>query len=349
MYSYKFYFALIFFCISAVLKAQNHSYSIHTIAFYNLENLFDTINDPRKFDEYSPIMEVESNRSKIYQKKTSNMAKVISDIGFELTKNSPSIIGVCEIENKDVLIDLISNDFLKDKNYGIIHFDSPDARGIDVALLYKKHIFTPTHSSHHTLKLYDDEQEPIYTRDQLLVSGQLDGDKIHLLVNHWPSRRGGETKSQPRRISAAKLTRHLTDSLQSIDPYAKVIIMGDFNDNPNNKSIKNILNAKKNRNNLKIRHLYNPFYKLYTIGLGTTAYRDAWSLFDQIMISKPLLEKDFSSFQYFKSGIYNKNYLIDNQGRYKGYPLRSFSDNGFNNGYSDHFPVYIHLIKKVSD
>ncbi|MFL1010803.1 endonuclease/exonuclease/phosphatase family protein [Flavisericum labens] len=342
------YSFLVFLYFGMIANAQEKTFKIHTVAFYNLENLFDTINNPQKLDEYSPIMELKTNRQDAYKQKISNMARVIADIGSDVTHNPPSIIGVCEIENKNVLDDLVNDSTLVDKDYGIVHFDAPDARGIDVALLYQKKAFMPINTSNHELKIYDDQsQKRVYTRDQLLVSGTLEGELIHIIVNHWPSRRGGESRSQPKRIAAAKLNKYLMDSLQVIDPYAKIITMGDLNDNPNNKSVTNILKAKNKPKKVGLKGIYNPFIDFYKNGLGTTAYRDNWSLFDQIMLSKPFLKKDFLSFMFYKAGIFNKNYLIHNKGRYKGYPYRSWSNGAFSNGYSDHFPVYVYLIKEV--
>ncbi len=344
---------LVIFTVLCVLQnnyAQNKkTFKVHTIAFYNLENLFDTINDPNKFDEASPIMELRINKSDVYKKKVKNMARVLADIGREVTHNAPAIIGVSEIENREVLEDVVNDSSLIAFDYGIIHYHSPDARGIDVALLYQKKLFKPTATNSHELTIYDDNSKKrVYTRDQLLVSGQLDGDPIHLVVNHWPSRSGGEARSRPKRVAAAKLTKRIVDSVQVNDPYAKIFVMGDFNDDPTNASFKDVLKTEKNKDRVKLKGLYNPYENIFKDGLGTTAYRDAWSLFDQILITKPLLEKDYASFRFYKAGIYNKNYLINKKGRYKGYPKRSFADGGFTDGYSDHFPVYVYVIKEVS-
>lgn len=337
---------LLFFFGNTQEKKQ---FKVHTIAFYNLENLFDTINDPNKFDEASPIMEMKGDIQGVYKKKVHNMARVISDIGRDTSKNSPAIIGVSEVENISVLEDLANDPLLLSKDYGIVHFDSPDARGIDVALLYQKKIFTPLYTSNHELKIFDDiTQERVYTRDQLLVSGKLDGEMIHVIVNHWPSRSGGEARSRPKRMAAAKLAKHLVDSLQVKDPYAKIFIMGDLNDDPTNASIKEILKAQENRETVGLKGIYNPYENYFKDGIGSNAYRDAWSLFDQIMLTKPLLEKDYSSYRFYKAGIYNENYLINKRGRWKGYPKRSFADGGFTDGFSDHFPVYVYVIKEVN-
>lgn len=344
----KLVISILFLSLFISTHAQDKKFKIHTLAFYNLENLFDTINDPIKFDDYSPIMELKTNRGEAYRRKITNMARVIAEIGKDVTHNTPAILGVCEVENKDVLEDIVNDSTLLEKNYGIVHYDSPDSRGIDVALLYQKSLFMPISSSAYELKIYDTQtQKQITTRDQLLVSGKLEGDLIHIIVNHWPSRRGGEARSRPKRVAAAQLNKRILDSLQAQDPYAKVIIMGDLNDDPTNPSVKNVLKAKRKRKKVDFKGLYNPFEKFYRDGLGTTAYRDNWSLFDQIIVSKTLLEKDYTSFRYYQAGIFNKNYLITPKGKYKGYPFRSWNDSGFSNGFSDHFPVYIYLIKEV--
>lgn len=347
----SFYFSILFLLLCFSGNSQEKKkYKAHTIAFYNLENLFDTINDPNKYDEASPIMEMKADIGGVYKKKVRNMAKVISDIGYEITNNTPVLLGVSEIENREVLEDVVNDSLLFQKDYGIVHYHSPDARGIDVGLIYQKKYFTPLFTSSHELKIYDDNtRERVYTRDQLLVSGKLEGEMIHIIVNHWPSRSGGEARSKPKRIAAAKLTKRLVDSLQSNDPYAKILIMGDLNDNPNNESIKDILKTERDKDNVAFKGIYNPYENFYKNGLGTTGYRDSWSLFDQILITKPLLDKDYSSFRLYQSNIYNKNYLVEKHGRWKGYPKRSFSDGGFTDGFSDHFPVYVVLIREISE
>jgi hypothetical protein len=270
---------LSFLVMSTLYSQEKKPFKIHTIAFYNLENLFDTINDTTKFDERSPIMEMKSGREEVYVKKVHNMARVVADIGLDVSKNAPAIIGVSEIENRSVLVDLVNDPLLLGKDYGIIHFESPDVRGIDVALLYQKALFSPIQKSSHELKIYDDiTRKRVYTRDQLLVSGKLDGELIHIIVSHWPSRSGGEARSRPKRVAAATLNKHIIDSLQSIDPYAKIFSIGDFNDNPTNASFKDALKTERKRNKVKLKGIYNPYENLFKKdGLGTTGYRDAWS------------------------------------------------------------------------
>ena len=327
---------------------NSKTYKVNTIAFYNLENLFDTENDPITFDDDRTPEGKDHWTKEIYQDKLKNMARVIAEIGADVSGTTPAIIGVGEVENRTVLEDLVNQKPLIKKDYGIIHFNSPDRRGIDVALLYKKKLFTPTSYKAKELLIYDDNDKSkrVFTRDQLIVSGILDGDKINLIVNHWPSRRGGEKRSRSKRIKAAKLNRQIIDSLFSEDPYAKIITMGDFNDDPTSPSIKKYLKAQQKKEGLSIKELYNPMEDIAKKGLGSLAYRDNWNLFDQIIISTELTKKEFSSYRFYKAGIYNKTYLVNAHGRYKGYPYRSYAEGRYTGGYSDHFPVYIYLIKE---
>ncbi|RZJ35168.1 MAG: endonuclease/exonuclease/phosphatase family protein [Flavobacterium sp.] len=345
-------------------KSQEKKYIVHTVAFWNLENLFDTINNPNNDEEWLP-MGLQRWTSKKYHKKLENLSRVMAEIGTGENPNSPTLIGASEIENRGVLEDLVKQPKLLGKDYGIVHYDSPDKRGIDVGLLYQKKHFKPTSTSNIPLMIYRDEKADkktkekeeltddqieadkasrrIYTRDQLLVTGLLDGEEINILVCHWPSRSGGEKKSAPYRNAAADLTRHIVDSLQRIKPDAKVIILGDLNDGSFNQSVKVHVGAKAKKSQLVTGDIYNPFEEMANKGMGTIAYRDAWDIFDIIMITQPFTQPDYSTFRYWKAGIYNPAYLITTTGQYKGYPLRhSMTEVGF----SDHFPVYIYLIKE---
>ncbi len=356
-------FCLAFFILSINIFGQAKKYRIHTVAFYNFENLFDTINDPATFDEdWTPAGSQHWTYEK-YQKKLNNLSRVLSEIGSSENPDSPTFIGGCEIENRGVLEDVIQQPKLVDKEYGIIHFDSPDKRGIDVALLYRKRYFQPTTYTNIPLYVYQKETKAkidsdektddvlevssknkrVYTRDQLLVTGFLEGEEIHLIINHWPSRSGGEQRSSPFRETAGKLNRKIMDSLQQINPNAKIITMGDLNDGPYNTSVKIALGAKAKKAEAPQFGIYNPFEEMAKKGMGTIAHRDAWDIFDQIMVSETLLKTDYSSWQYWKAGIYNKPFLVQTSGQFKGYPLRhSATEIGF----SDHFPVYIYLIKE---
>jgi hypothetical protein len=324
------------------------TYKIRTLAFYNLENLFDTINDITKNDEASPMMELKGNKSKVYWDKIDKLASVISQIGEEKTKTSPAIIGVSEIENVSVLEDLVKSVHIKKKNYGIIHYESPDKRGIDVALLYQKRYFKPIFHQSFNPNIYRNNRK-VYTRDQLLVSGYLDDELIHLIVNHWPSRSGGEMKSRPLREKAAYQNTKIIEQVREKDPNAKIIVMGDFNDDPINASFKKVLKAKGKKKNVGKNDIYNPYEDLFKKGFNTLGYRDNINLFDQILITSPLLDsgdKDFSTYKMFKAMVFNKRFLTNKRGRYKGYPFRSFSFGSYTGGYSDHYPVYMYLIKE---
>lgn len=327
--------------------AQAKLFKVHTVAFYNLENLFDTIKDPNiNDDEYLPSR---GWTSKKYRKKLQNLDRVIPEIGVnEQQPNAPTIIGVCEVENRGVLEDLVKMPGIAKHDYGIVHFDSPDGRGIDVGFLYQKKHFTPTSYSNIPLRVkrIDDPERWLRSRDQLLVSGYLDGEEMHFIINHWPSRSGGEKRSSPYREAAGALNKRIIDSLQQINPNAKVMTMGDLNDGPYNKSVKKELGAQRRKEDTKPQGMFNPFEEMSKRGEGTLAYRDSWDLFDQIIISGAFLDtndKDYSTYKYWKSGIHKKQYLIQQEGQYKGYPLRNTNAEP---GFSDHFPVYIYLIKE---
>ena len=329
-----------------ILNAQK-SYIVQTVAFYNLENLFDTINNPEKMDELSPMMEIKSNRKEIYLDKLSKLAHVLCDIGKEQNKLPPTIIGIAEVENKKVLEDLIATSPLSDYPYGIIHYDSPDQRGIDTALLYNKDIFKPIYSEAIPANLYNDNVK-IHTRDILLVSGFLMNEKIHVLVNHWPSRRGGVKKSSILRERVAQKNLDIIAKIRKEEPNAKIIGMGDFNDNPNDKSFKKVLNTKASKNKLKPGNLYNPFEKMFKEGFNTLTYKSDLFLFDQIFFSDNFitLNKDYQQFKFYKAGIFNPSYMTLQKGQYKGSPKRSFSGSIYLGGYSDHYPVYCYLLKE---
>jgi exonuclease III len=175
----------------------------------------------------------------------------------------------------------------------------------------------------------------------------LDNEKIYFLVNHWPSRSGGEARSRPYRLEAAKLNKRIIDSVRRQDINAKIISMGDFNDDPVDPSFKKILNVQKSYKNLDSLSLYGPMEKLYRKGKGSLAYRDKWNLFDQLYMTSTLLDKEKHTYSYWKAGIFTPSYLMDPKGKYKGYPLRTYAGGSYIGGYSDHFPVYLHLIKKA--
>lgn len=328
-----------FICFSLTTKAQSKA-KVSVIAFYNLENLFDTIDDPAKNDAEFLPSGANSWTSERYLSKLANMSKVISQVGDEYINGGPTLIGVSEIENAGVLHDLINTPALASSGYDIVHFDSPDRRGVDVGLLYRKNDFSVINAT--STRLYMPGDSGFRTRDQLCVTGLLDGETISVIVNHWPSRGNAE----PYRIAAARLSRHLADSLFAINPDAKIFIQGDLNDDPVDKSVFKELGAVGRESKVEKKGLFNPMWKLFKDGIGSLAYRDSWNLFDQIIVSEPLVRKPPTGWYLYKTRIFNKPFLITKEGQYKGYPFRTFSNGAFVNGYSDHLPVYLVLVKE---
>ncbi len=344
----KVLYLCFFFILTLGFTQDKKTFKIRTVAFYNVENLFDTINDTLIFDnERTPEGGYKWSKER-YGTKIGHISKVLSEIGVEKVSTSPDIIGLCEVENKTVIQDLIAHKYLTDKDYGIIHFDSPDERGIDVALLYKKEAFLPTSFRSHRLLLFDTEGYRDYSRDQLIVGGLLDGEQFYFMVNHWPSRSGGEARSRPYRIKAAQLNKKIIDSVRYLDPDAKIISMGDFNDDPIDESFKKVLKTTGKRSTVDSTRLFNPMEKKFKKGSGTLAYRDKWNLFDQFFFTPNLLHKAKSKYVFWKAGIYNPEYLKTQTGKYKGYPFRTYVGTSYQGGYADHFPIYLYLIKKTS-
>jgi len=335
---------LVLCCISIYSWSQKEYY-VKTVAFYNVENLFDTINDPLTFDDERTPQGSFSWTKERYEKKVGNIAKVISQIGLEETNMLPDIIGLCEVENAKVVQDLVNHPLLQKSDYGMVHMDSPDERGIDVALLYKKASFLPTSFSSVRLLLLDEDGLRDYTRDQLVVNGIWDGEEINFIVNHWPSRSGGESKSRPNRIKAARLNQRIIDSIRRLDVNAKIISMGDLNDDPVDASLKKVLKSQGKRQKLDSTQLYNPMEKLFKRGVGSLAYRDKWYLFDQFVLSSNLV-LDKGGYFFWKAGVFNPSWLQNTSGKYKGYPFRTYVGTTYLGGYADHFPIYLYLVKE---
>lgn len=285
---------------------------------------------------------------KRYGLKLDNLAQVFTDIGVNYTKTAPVIIGMAEIENRQVLQDLVNHPKLKPFKYGISHFNSFDARGVDVALIYQSKRFKVVREARYQVDLFNDEGYRDYTRDILLVSGDLDGERMHFIVNHWPSRRGGEARSEPRRIKAAEKMREIIDEILKDEPNAKIICMGDFNDDPTNKSIR-LIGTTKNKHAVKKGQFYNPMEVMYDKGMGTLGFADALNLFDQMLISEGLVNAPKNTYHYLRSEIFSPPYLINQEGPFKGYPFRSFSGDNFTGGYSDHYPVFTIIAREINE
>ncbi len=341
---------LAFSCLPELIFAQpGKEYKVASIGFYNLENLFDTIDSPTTNDvDFLPQGRLYWNTQK-YVSKQANMSKVISQLATELTPDGLALLGVAEIECRKVLEDLVAQPDLKDRHYQIVHYDSPDERGIDCGLLYQAKYFQVLGSRAVPVMLKDPKTGAVdFTRDILYVAGLFDGEPLHVMVGHWPSRRGGEAGSAWMRAAAAGVCKHLADSIQTADPNAKIVIMGDLNDDPDNKSLTQVLKARRSADTLKERELYNPMYDLYKNGNGTLAYKDSWDLFDQMIVSKGLVNKAVGGWQLYNAHVFRQPWLLQTEGAFRGYPFRTFVGDIFINGYSDHLPVYTFFLKKKS-
>lgn len=319
------------------------------VAFYNLENLFDTINNNGKYDlEFSPQGSRKWDGRK-YKSKLKRLAYSISQMTTKTTPEGPAVIGVSEIENITVLNDLVKTGDLAQRGLKVIHHDSPDVRGVDVGLLYNPKFFRPLKVTNH--RLYLKERPNFKTRDQMCVVGLL-GDKIKgyariaVIVNHWPSRRGGEKESSWLREAAAQLTRSICDSLYKVDPRMGVIVMGDLNDDPFNKSVSETLGAVRNIGDTPDAGFYNPFWEKLDKGIGSYIYRGGWNLFDQIIVNKNLVD-GACGVKFWAAEVLNKQFLLQQDGQYKGYPLRTFSGGAWTDGYSDHLPTEIFLVQEI--
>lgn len=397
----KKYLSLFLLAIVTFCFAQNKPVQVKraTVAFLNVENLWDTIpsadyidgtlpiNNPAfhrsvpidslKFlpvteeykgqwsddlligkkviryqnlaDDFTP-KSAKNYNSKVYQTKLANESKVISELGYQYTKTLPAIVGLIEVENRQVIQDLIKQPALNKVEWGIVHYNSYDARGIDVAVIYQKKRFTVTDSYKKEVVNYNDEGRRSYTRDVLVVKGLLDGEKIAVFMNHWPSRSGGEAASAPRRNAAAAVLKAEMDKIRAEEPDRLLFAMGDFNDDPVNASLTKYLGAVGDKKELsEERPYYNLMYKMFKSGVASLGYRDAPNLFDQIIVSKNALSDTLQkNYSVYKAEVFAPSYLITPDGQYKGYPFRSWAGDTFTGGYSDHFPSLVVLQKEFT-
>lgn len=329
--------------LSFGMSAQNKGTQMAGIAFYNLENLFDTIpNNPENRDEeFTPGGQRQWDGRK-YWSKIHNLAYAISQFTTPTTPYGPAIIGVSEIENISVLQDLVAQPEIAKWNLQICHHDSPDARGVDVGMLYNPRYFKVENVTNHRLTAV-----PFRTRDQMCVVGSLLGQRIAVIVNHWPSRLGGQTKSEPNRMAAAALSKEIADSLWQRDPSIGVIIMGDLNDDPMDRSCAVTLGAAKKPAGVGPHAFYNPWWSKLDNGIGTLAYKSQWNLFDQIIISGNLVNVPDTQWKFYEAKVLNFDFLKDNEGNRQGYPKRSFTAGSYIGGYSDHFPTEIFLHRYI--
>ncbi|MBC8173913.1 MAG: hypothetical protein H7X71_08410 [Chitinophagales bacterium] len=340
----KFIQAIILYILCASYpscSAQNNAASVG-VMFYNLENLYDVINDPNKDDEiFLPSAPRNWDELK-YQKKLENLSKVIATGADHM----PALVGLCEVENENVLKDLVATENLKAGNYGYIHFDSPDERGIDVALLYNKNIFTP--KKYHPIYVDLTGDSIDYTRDILFVYGEIkiNGKKepLNIFVNHWPSRVEGEEVSAPKRAIAAQTLKHVVDTLNAELTDANIIIMGDFNDTPYDKSIVQVLPVQEFASAYSDECLVNLMSEKQKSGEGSYNFKGNWQTLDQLIVSESLLDGKRSDVDAKTIQFVRKSWMMFSHEKYGESPDRTFSGNKYIGGYSDHLPVYMELI-----
>jgi predicted extracellular nuclease len=308
--------------------------SLYTIAFYNLENLFDTKDDPNTLDDDFTPNGFKKWSMKRYKSKLNKLAKTISEIGKEISKNPPVLLGIAEVENEPVIQDLLNTESLRDIDYGYVHYDSPDERGIDTALIYHKANFEVLHSEPIALMLFEKDGRRDTTRDILYVKGKLNKEEIHVFVNHWPSRRDGDQQTSIKRVKAAETIKSFMSKIETTEANPNYIVMGDFNDGPDDESIKSLMASD---------HLYNPMEKLITPERGSANYKQTWMLFDQIMVSHSFLNYEKGTHSFAHANIFDESFLREFKGKFKGNPYRTYAGRKYIGGYSDHFPVYIQL------
>ncbi len=321
----------------------------YKVVFYNIENFFDTINDPEvRDDEFTPEGPKHWNAAK-YEKKLANIERVLFDIAA-IDKNYPVVIGFSEVENRLVLEDIIATEKLAPANYRISHYDSPEARGVDVAFLYRPDVFKLEGSE--AIRTQIPSLPNFRTRDISTMWGTIDEEPFFFMVAHWPSRLGGQAASEFKRIAVGEQMRRIADSVLQVNPRTKIVAMGDFNDDPMDPSIAEGLGAKAKIKELEVGDFYNPFYAMLRAGHGTLAYQDAWNLFDNIVVTENLakgtdggLKLQRAEGSKWDGNIFRRNYMLQQEGQYKGYPLRTYVGNSFQGGYSDHFPVFIYIGK----
>ena len=368
----KFLLSVVLLYAALIGFAQNNGekrYAMYGVGFYNLENLFDTLHDAGKNDfEYLPDGANAWSGMK-YRAKLKNMSTVLGEMCTDKLKNGPAFIGLSEVENRSVVEDLLKQPALAGRNYRVVHIEGPDRRGVDCAAIYNPKYFEldtcmlvyyyylDPNQPEVDLSFYVDENKRVVpyqelrgdtshvTRGFLVVSGKLVGEKTHFIVNHWPSRFAGSEA----RERAGYQVYHLKEALLEQDPGAHTIIMGDMHDDPKNKSMSEQLKCKHDIKEVKSAHdLYNPWWDmLYKKGQGTLSYQGSWNLFDQIVFSGDLIGDDRSTLKFLRNEVFLREYLFQREGRYKGSPFRTHAGGVWLNGYSDHLPTYIYLVKEV--
>ena len=342
------FLALMLMVVACASKAQEKRYALYGVGFYNLENLFDTCHDAGHNDyQYLPDGQYKWTGLK-YTHKLRNMARVLSELGTDkLPGIGCAVIGVSEVENAKCLTDLCNQEPLKARNFQFAHIEGPDSRGVDCALLYNPKFFTVRNVKLVPYVYVRPEDSGHNTRGFLTVSGTLAGEHVTVIVNHLPSRFSGSFY----REEGGRQIRLVKDSLLRDDPNVKIIIMGDMNDDPQDKSMAEALGARRKMNKVEKDGLWNPWWDTLASGTGTLMYDGKWNLFDQIILSYSLLDvkgkKDYSTLKYYSHQIFRRDYLFQKEGKYKGSTLRTHAGGVWLDGFSDHLPTQVYLIKEM--
>ena len=339
-------FPVLFTMLLAVSLSVRAQLQCHAVCFYNLENLFDTVHDYGKNDfDFLPDGSYHWTKKK-YESKLKNMAQVLCDLGTDKVPYGASIIGVSEVENDRALDDLMAVPCMQKRGYKYIHLEGPDKRGVDCALIYNPKAFHVT-KFFQKLYVYENGDYTRTTRPFLCVQGKLAGDDLTVIVCHWPSR----AAEGIFREYGGKQVRALTDSIRQTDPTQHIIVMGDMNDDPDNNSMAKRLGAKRKMKEVGEGDFYNPWWDvLRSKGQGTLTYQGAWNLFDQIVCSRNMLDvgntKVYKELTLYGYQIFKRDYMIQQDGKYKGSPKRTFAGGVWLNGYSDHLPTVTYIVKK---
>lgn len=343
----KLYFSILMLVVLGMpVRAQERQLMCHAIAFYNLENLFDTVHDEGKNDyDFLPDGSYHWDKMK-YEHKLANMSKVICDLGTDKLPYGASIVGVSEVENSLAMTDLCSQPCMQERGYKFVHIEGPDKRGVDCALIYNPKAFT-VEKTFLQPYVYENGDTTHATRGFLTVQGKLAGDDLTVIVCHLPSR-GAEGKF---RDWGGKQVRHLTDSIMAASPSMHIVVMGDMNDDPDNTSMAQYLGAKRKEKDVKQGDFFNPWWEILRgKGQGTLSYQGGWNLFDQIVFSKNMIDgrpkKDYTQLTLHSYHIFQRDYLMQQSGKYKGSPMRTTSGGVWLDGYSDHLPTVTYVVKQ---
>ena len=329
------------------LKAQERKYSVYGVGFYNLENLFDTCHDAGKNDyEYLPDGTNKWTGLK-YSNKLKNMARVLSEMGTDfLPEVGCAAIGVAEVENSKCLQDLVAQPPLARKKFKYVLVEGPDQRGVDCGLVYNPALFTVKNYNLVPYVYKQAKDAGRATRGFLVVNGTMGGDNVTIIVCHLPSR----FSESYYREEGGRQVKEIVNQLQAKDPNVKILIMGDMNDDPQDKSMAVALGAQRKVKDVKRGGLYNPWWDVLASGSGTLQYDGKWNLFDQIIVNYNLLHQeganDYGTLKLRRHQIFRRDYLFQKEGKYKGNTLRTHAGGVWLNGYSDHLPTVVYLMKE---